>query len=105
MYISGKRANEVGPVKVFRENIEHADENLLAAGNYTGCQTIETIKKASADYRKTMQIDEDIFTECRMIARVYRTADVTSENVQGRRTYMIKKNCYQLLFSFFKGYI
>ena len=91
MYISGKRANEVGPVQVFRENIEHADENLLAAGNFTGCATIESIKKAAADFRKKMHIDEDIFTECRIIGRVYRTADVTSDYVQGMRTYMIKK--------------
>ena len=101
MYILGKRANEIGPVKVFREHIEHADENLLAAGNYTGCETIETLKKAAADYRKKMHIDENIFTECRMIARVYRTADVTSENVQGRRTYMIKKKMLSITIFIF----
>jgi hypothetical protein len=52
MFILGERANEIGPLAVFRERVEAADESLLAAGNYTGCETIETYKKAAADYRK-----------------------------------------------------
>ncbi|CAF4669780.1 unnamed protein product, partial [Didymodactylos carnosus] len=60
-----------------------ANESLLAVGNYTECETIETLKKAAYDYRKKMHIDEDIFKECRIIGRAYLTADVTSNDVKG----------------------
>jgi hypothetical protein len=56
---------------------------LLAAGNYTECNTIEVIKKAAADYRKKYQIDENIYTACRIIASAYHKADVTSTSVKG----------------------
>jgi hypothetical protein len=106
MFISGQRANEIGPLAVFRERIEAADESLLEAGNYTGCETIEILKKAAFDYRKKMYIDENIFRECRIIARTYRLDDVTSEHVQGTSTVYTKKSDYKLFFPFFlKGYI
>jgi hypothetical protein len=60
MFISEKRENEIGHLAVFRERADTADEVLLAAGNRTRCETIETLKKAAADYRKKMYIDEDI---------------------------------------------
>ncbi|CAF4396090.1 unnamed protein product [Didymodactylos carnosus] len=78
----GKQANEIGPLGVFREHVKNANESLLAAGNYTECETIETLKKAAYDYRKKMHVDEDIFKECRIIARAYLAADVTSTNVK-----------------------
>ncbi|CAF1462902.1 unnamed protein product [Adineta steineri] len=82
-YHVGERANEIGPLAVLRERIEAADENLLAAGNHTGCETIEVTKKAGADFRKANQIDENIFTACRIVGSVYQKADVTSTTVQG----------------------
>jgi hypothetical protein len=57
---------------------------LLAAGNFTECPTIEVLKKTSADYRKLYQLDENIYTACRIIASAYRTADVTSKSVEGK---------------------
>jgi len=86
MFILGQRANEIGPLAVFREHIEAADESLLEAGNYTGCRTIETFKKSAVDYRKIMHVDEDIFKECRIIARAYRKEDEDSEKVPGKST-------------------
>ncbi|CAF0841297.1 unnamed protein product [Didymodactylos carnosus] len=80
----GKQANEIGPLGVFREHVKNANESLLAAGNYTECETIETLKKAAYDYRKKMHVDEDIFKECRIIARAYLAADVTSTNVKDK---------------------
>jgi len=91
MFILGKRANEIGPLGVFRERVEAADESLLEAGNHTGCETIETHKKAAADYRKKMHIDENIFEECRMIARFYRKEDADSKHVQGKSPMYEKK--------------
>ncbi|CAF3432704.1 unnamed protein product [Rotaria socialis] len=82
-FLVGKRANEIGPLGVFREHINSADRELLAAGNYTDCQTIETLKKAASDYRQKMHIDEEVFRECRIIGRAYRKADTTSEYIQG----------------------
>ncbi|CAF1491231.1 unnamed protein product [Adineta steineri] len=82
-YDIGKRANEIGSLAVFRENLEMADEKLLIAGNLTDCQTIEVIKKAAADYRKKMLIDEDMFKECRMLSHFYNSADVTSIHIGG----------------------
>ncbi len=61
MFISGKRANEISPLGVFRKHVEADDEDLLVAGNHTECETIETLEKAAADYRKKMHIDEEIF--------------------------------------------
>jgi hypothetical protein len=63
----------------------------LAIGNHTGCETIEVIKKAAADYRKKMQIDENAFTECRILADTYRIADVTSTAVKGKSVVIDKK--------------
>ncbi|CAF4565775.1 unnamed protein product, partial [Rotaria socialis] len=79
----GKRANEIGPLRVFRELINEADENLLAAGNYTQCPTIEVLKKAASDYREKMHIDENIFQECRMIRRAYLKDDTSSTYTKG----------------------
>ncbi|CAF1465351.1 unnamed protein product [Didymodactylos carnosus] len=78
----GKQENEIGPLGVFPEHV-NANESLLAAGNYTECEIIETLKKAAYDYRKKMHVDEDIFKECRIIARAYLAADVTSTSVKG----------------------
>ena len=101
MFISGKRANEIGPLAVFRERVEAADEGLLAAGNHTGCETIQAIKKTGADYRKKMQIDENIFTECRIITRAYRKEDVTSTHVQGKPIVDENKNMLSTIFFYF----
>lgn len=84
MHILGKRANEIGSLAVFRERLNNADDKLLAIGNYTECETIEVLKKAAADYRKKMHVDENIFKECRMISVVYEKGDVSSEHVQGK---------------------
>jgi hypothetical protein len=65
--------------------VQAADENLLAVGNHTGCESIEVIKKAAADYRKQHEKDENIYTACRIVASVYRTADITSTCVKGKQ--------------------
>ncbi|CAF1118318.1 unnamed protein product [Rotaria sordida] len=49
-WLIGKRANEIGPLAVYRELINDADRDLLAAGNYTQCPTIERIKKMATDF-------------------------------------------------------
>jgi hypothetical protein len=72
----------MGPLTVFRERLLSADENFLAARNYTDCETIETSKEAAFDYRKQVQINEDIFKECRIITDAYVSADVTSTHLQ-----------------------
>lgn len=68
---------------MFRERVEAADEKLLAAGNFTECETIEVIKKAGFDYRKKWKFDENVYTDCRIIAFSYRAGDVTSKKIQG----------------------
>ena len=68
---------------VFREQLEAADKHLLAAGNFNGCHTIEALKKIVYDYRKKFQIDENVFTECRVTEYAFNTEDVTSKVVQG----------------------
>ena len=93
IFFPGERANEIGPLATLRERLESADKKLLAEGNFTRCETIETIKKASSDFRKKMQINEDIYQECRMVARAYRKGDVESEHVQGNLNINATKNC------------
>ncbi|CAM4750759.1 unnamed protein product [Rotaria magnacalcarata] len=96
----GKRANEIGPLAVFRERLNNANEKLLAVGNYTECETIETLKKAASDYRKKMHFDEDIFKECRMISVVYEKDDVSSEHVQGKLNFYFENSTNKyILFS------
>ena len=68
---------------MFRERVEAANEELLAVGNLTGCGTINTWKKAAADYRQKHRIDEDIFRECRIISSVYRSEDTESITAPG----------------------
>lgn len=79
----GKRANEIGPLGVFRQQVNDADEKLLSEGNFTDCPSIETLKKAAYDYRKLMHIDEDIFKECRILKYFYFKEDISSTVIQG----------------------
>jgi hypothetical protein len=99
IYHLGQRANDIGPMAVFQERIKSADDNLLAAGNYTGCETIEALKKAAADYRKKMHLDEDMFKECRIYARAFRVSDTTSTKLQGKSSCKLENN---LLLSMFR---
>jgi hypothetical protein len=78
---------------------------LLVAGNHTGCETIEVVKKTAADYRKKYQLDENIFTACRIVASAYRKADVTSTTVEGKRLVYRKEISNQFGFLFSKGYV
>ena len=78
---------------------------MLAAGNHTGCETIEVTKKAAADFRKKHQIDENIFTACRIVASAYRKADVNSTTVEGKRMTQKKQIRNQFTFLFSKGYV
>ena len=64
--IVGKAANAAGSLKVFQEKAENADEEMLCAHNFTGCESMEVLKQAAADYRKNFRLDEDIFRECRV---------------------------------------
>jgi len=104
IFILGERVNEIGALAVFRELVKAADENLLKAGNYTGCETIEVLKKAGIDVSKEMEVDEDMYAACRIIASAYRRADTTSTTIEGKRAVYKKEICYQLLL-FFKGYV
>ena len=94
LLIEGKRVNEIGPLAVFRERVDAADEKLIATGNHTGCETIQVLKKAGADYRTKMQIDEDIFTECRIICDTYRIEDNESVHIKGKLIIYLEKTCY-----------
>ncbi|CAF5035670.1 unnamed protein product [Rotaria sp. Silwood1] len=67
----------------FRELVEAADEDMVAAGNFTQCPTIEALKKFGVDYRKKMRFDEDVFRECRILSCFYRKEDTTSEKILG----------------------
>ena len=79
----GKAADAVGTLKVFQEKVEMADEEMLSARNFTGCETTEVIKHAAADYRKHFQLDEDIFRECRVRQQLLEDTDVTSAEIKG----------------------
>ena len=68
---------------LFRERVKDADEHLLAAGNFTGCETMATLKKAAADYRKKMEIDENMFMACRIYRRAYLKWDREAKKVPG----------------------
>jgi hypothetical protein len=71
--------------------MNRADPKLLAAGNYTEYPTIEVLKKAAADYRKKMNIDESIFTECRILTRTYLKDDVTSAHLTGESSVNLRQ--------------
>jgi hypothetical protein len=77
----------------------------LAVGNYTDCETKETLKKAAFDYRQKMRIDAHILKECRIIADAYVSADVTSTHLQGRWITSNWNICYQHVFTSFLGYM
>ncbi|CAF1650189.1 unnamed protein product [Rotaria sp. Silwood1] len=70
----------------FRELVEAADEDMVAAGNFTQCPTIEALKKFGVDYRKKMRFDEDVFRECRILSCFYRKEDTTSEKILGNES-------------------
>ncbi|CAF3905538.1 unnamed protein product, partial [Rotaria sp. Silwood1] len=56
---------------------------MLSARNFTGCETVEVIKHAAADYRKLYQLDEDIFRECRVRQQLLEDLDITSTKIKG----------------------
>jgi hypothetical protein len=60
-----------------------ADEEMLSARNFTGCETAEVIKHAAADYRKHFQLDEDIFRECRVRQQLLEDVDFLSDKIKG----------------------
>lgn len=91
-FFPGKLANEIGPTRLFNENVKNADERFLAAGNFTGCETIEVLKKAAYDYRKKMEIDENMFTACRIYRSVYRQLDKESKVIRGNCQILKKEN-------------
>ncbi|CAF3935227.1 unnamed protein product [Rotaria sp. Silwood1] len=82
-FLLGKRANDIGPLALYRELVDNADRALLEVGNETQCPTTETLKKAAADYRNKMRIDENIFRACRIIRQVYIKEDNKSEHIRG----------------------
>ena len=87
----GKRANEVGPLKTFQEKVEDSKEDMLKAGNFTGCESIDVLKQAAADYRKHFRVDEDIFRECRIRQEIIEETDITSEEIKGYVQVMAEK--------------
>ena len=87
-------------MQVFHEHVDAADEKLLAVGNHTECQTIEVLKKAGADYRKKMRVDENMFTECRIISDTYRIEDKESDHLKGKLTDHIPGE--NMLLNFFQ---
>lgn len=89
--ILGQRVNERGPLAVYHEHMRAADRSLLDAGNYTGCETIETLKKSGVDVRKKMFLDENIFGECRLASRIYWSDDPPSKLIRGKSTACTKK--------------
>ena len=79
----GKAANAVGALKIFQEKVEKADDEMLAARNFTGCETTEVIKHAAADYRKHFRLDEDIYRECRIRQQLLEDTDIISAKIKG----------------------
>ena len=79
----GKAANEIGCLQVFQQKVENADEEMLIARNFTGCESMEVIKHAAADYRKHFQLDEDVFRECRIRQQLLEDVDVISAKIKG----------------------
>ena len=63
--------------------MKNADERLLAAGNFTGCETLATLTNAAADYRKKMEVDENMFMACRIYRRAHRKWDKEALKVPG----------------------
>ena len=90
-FIVGKTANAAGSLKVFQEKVENADEEMLCAHNFTGCESMEVLKQAAADYRKNFRLDEDIFRECRVRQDILEEIDVKSKKVKGYVQVMAEK--------------
>ena len=88
---TGKEAASVGSLKVFQQKVANADEDMLTARNFTGCESIEVLKHAAADYRKQFRLDEDIFRECRVRASIIADLDVTSLKIKGYVQTMAEK--------------
>ena len=57
-----KMTYAIGPLKIFQQKIEIADEEMLFVRNFTGCENIEVIKHAVVDYRKTINLTK-MFSE------------------------------------------
>ncbi|CAF1527812.1 unnamed protein product [Didymodactylos carnosus] len=73
---TGERAAEVGALRVFEENVDKADTNLLQAGNFTACPTMTAIKKMAAEYREKHQLDLDYYNEIRLLSNALEAADI-----------------------------
>ena len=87
----GKEAAAIGPLKVFQQKVEIADEEMLVARNFTGCESVEVLKHAAADYRKQFRLDEDIFQECRIRQHIIDELDTTSVTMKGYVQAMAEK--------------
>ena len=87
----GKEAAAIGSLKVFQQKVEIADEEMLVARNFTGCESVEVLKHAAADYRKHFRLDEDIFQECRIRQHIIEELDTTSVKMKGYVQAMAEK--------------
>ncbi|CAF4112966.1 unnamed protein product [Didymodactylos carnosus] len=87
----GKTANTIGPLKVFQQKVENADAEMLSVRNFTGCETMEVLKHAAADYRKHFRLDEDIFREYQATQHILEEVDVTSVKIKGYVQVMAEK--------------
>ena len=87
----GKEAAAIGPLKVFQQKVEIAAEEMLVARNFTGCESVEVLKHAAADYRKQFRLDEDIFQECRIRENIIDELDTTSVKMKGYVQAMAEK--------------
>ena len=90
-FVVGEIANAAGPLRVFRPKVEDADEEMLHAGNFTGCESIEVLKQAPADYQKKFRLDDDIFRECRVRQEILEEIDVKSDKIKGYVQMMAEK--------------
>ena len=77
------RIKELGPLGVFEENVRNANEDLLAARNFSEVPSVDVIKMIRYEYDKKYKLDEDVFKEVRILREDMSSFDVSSKNIKG----------------------
>ncbi|CAF0805513.1 unnamed protein product [Didymodactylos carnosus] len=93
----GERAAKVGALRVFEENVDKADTNLLQAGNFTACPTMTAIKKMAAEYREKHQLDLDYYNEIRLLSNALEAADISSEKLIGEKITYYRRSKFEVI--------
>lgn len=70
---------EQGTLKTYEDNVLQADDQPLQCNNYTQIPSMDVLKTAVREQANKMHLDQDLFTELRLLLFSMMESDTTSK--------------------------